>query len=87
MTTIKQNTIQTKEVLDLIHKAHYRLRVNPNDEKLKALTDSAVSVLVIYLRFANPRVYPEQVEVVNRLRMYLESINIHTLATQNNNKE
>lgn len=87
MTTITpRNMIQTQALLALIHTAEGRLRVNP-DEKLKGLTDSAVSVLVIYLRFPSPRVRPEQKLVVDRLREYLESINIHTLATQNNNKE
>lgn len=68
----------------MIHLAQSKIRVNPNDQRLKDLTDSAVSVLVIYLRFPNPRVHPEQVLIVNKLREYLESINIHTLAVKNN---
>lgn len=84
MTTITpRNMIQTQALLALIHTAEGRLRVNP-DDKLKGLTDSAVSVLAIYMRFPSPRVLPEQVAVVNKLREYIESINIHTLAVQNN---
>lgn len=68
----------------MIHLAQSKIRVNPDDQRLKDLTDSAVSVLAIYLRFPSPRVRPEQVLIVNKLREYLESINIHTLAVKNN---
>jgi len=70
--------INTQQTLALIHVAERKLKENPNDKRLKNLTDSAVSVVVLYLRHPTALVNLTQLNVVNRLRKYLEADNIHT---------
>lgn len=69
--------IQTQQVQALIHVAEKKLKESP-DQRLKNLTDSAVSVLVLYLRQPTAIVTLQQFNVIKRLQNYLEESNIHT---------
>lgn len=69
--------INIQQALALIHVAEKRLRENPN-ERLKNLTNSVVSIVVLYLRYPTALVTLQQLNIYNRLRNYLEESNIHT---------
>jgi hypothetical protein len=71
--------INTQQALALIHVAEKRLKENPQDQKLKDLTNSVVSTVVLHLRHPTAIVTLPQLNVYNRLRNYLEPDNIHTL--------
>jgi hypothetical protein len=70
--------INTQQALALIHVAERNLRENPDDQRLKNLTNSVVSIVVLYLRQPTAIVTLPQLNVYNRLRNYLEKSNIHT---------
>lgn len=69
--------INIQQALALIHVAERKLRENP-DKRLKDLTDSVVSIVVLYLRHPTALVTLRQLNVYNRLINYLEESNIHT---------
>ena len=71
--------INTQQALALIHVAEKRLKEDPQDQKLKNLTNSVVSIVVLYLRYPTALVTLQQLNIYNRLRNYLEPDNIHTL--------
>ena len=77
--------INTQQALALIHVAERKLKDNPNDERLKNLCNSVVSIVVLYLRHPTALVTLQQLNVYNRLRNYVEESNIHT--PQENNDE
>ena len=70
--------INTQQALALIHVAESKIRENPNDERLRNLTNSVVSIVVLYLRHPTALVSLRQLNIYNRLRNYLEESNIHT---------
>lgn len=70
--------INIQQALATIHVAERNLRVNPDDERLRNLTNSVVSIVVLYLRQPTALVTLRQLNVYNRLRNYLEESNIHT---------
>lgn len=70
--------INIQQALALIHVAERKLRENPDDQRLKNLTNSVVSIVVLYLRHPTALVTLPQLNVYNRLRNYLEKSNIHT---------
>lgn len=76
--------INTQQALALIHVAERKLRENPNDERLRNLTNSVVSIVVFYLRQPTALVTLRQLNVYNRLLKYLEESNIHTPQENNN---
>jgi len=70
--------INIPQTLALIHVAEKKLRENPDDERLKNMNNSVVSIVVLYLRHPTAIVELRQLNMVNRLRNYLEVDNIHT---------
>ena len=71
--------INIQQALALIHVAEKRLKKDPNNKRLKNLTDSVVSIVVLYLRHPTALVNLQQLNIYNRLRNYIEESNIHTL--------
>jgi hypothetical protein len=71
-------TLQIQQTVALIHVAEKRQKEFPQDEKLKGLINSVVSIVVLYLRHPEAVVTLQQLNIVNRLRNYLEVDNIHT---------
>jgi uncharacterized protein YihD (DUF1040 family) len=71
--------INTQQALSLIHVAEKKLKEDPHNKRLKDLTDSVVSIVVLYLRHPTALVNLQQLNIYNRLRNYLEESNIHTL--------
>jgi hypothetical protein len=70
--------INIQQALALIHVAEKKRKSNPQDLKLKDLTNSVVSIVVLYLRHPTALVTTQQLNIYNRLRNYLEESNIHT---------
>jgi hypothetical protein len=70
--------INIQQALALIHVAEKKLKENPQNERLKNLTNSVVSIVVLYLRHPTALVSLQQLNIYNRLRNYLEESNIHT---------
>ena len=70
--------INTQETLTLIHVAERKRKQNPHDEKLANLTNSVVSIFVLYLRYPTAFITLQQLNIYNRLRYYLEESSIHT---------
>lgn len=70
--------INIQQALASVHVAERKLRENPDDERLRNLTNSVVSIVVLYLRHPTALVSQRQLNVYNRLRNYLEADNIHT---------
>lgn len=67
--------ISTTRVLDLIHRATARQKIDPSPY-LKNLADSAVSILVLNLRVSQALVTVRQADVIDELGEYLKSKNI-----------
>jgi hypothetical protein len=76
--------INIQQALALIHVAEKNLKENPDNQQLKNLTDSVVSIVVLYLRYPTALVNLQQLNMYNRLRNYLEESNIHTSQENNN---
>jgi hypothetical protein len=70
--------INIQQALNLIHVAEKKLKDEPDNQRLKNLTNSVVSIVVLYLRYPTALVTLQQLNVYNRLRNYLEESNIHT---------
>lgn len=60
--------INTAQTLELIHKAILHSRIN-DEPALRSLIDSAISILILYLRKPSARVKPEQFAVIERLKL------------------
>ena len=70
--------INIPQALALIHVAERKLKDDPSNQRLKNLTNSVVSIVVLYLRYPTALVTLQQLNVYNRLQNYLEESNIHT---------
>jgi dsRNA-specific ribonuclease len=71
--------INIQQALALVHVAEKKLKEDPHNKRLKNLTDSVVSIVVLYLRHPTALVNLQQLNIYNRLRNYIEESNIHTL--------
>lgn len=65
------STINTTQVLNLIHKATSRLK-EKEDPDLKMLTESAISIFSFYFKAPFAFVRPEQATVIKKLQDYLK---------------
>ncbi len=71
--------INIQQALAIIHVAEKRLKEEPDNQRLRNLINSVVSIVVLYLRHPTAIVSLQQLNIYNRLRNYLEESNIHTL--------
>jgi hypothetical protein len=71
--------INIQQALALVHVAEKILKEDSHNQKLINLTNSVVSIIVLYLRHPTALVSLQQLNVYNRLRNYIEESNIHTL--------
>ena len=70
--------INIQQALAIIHVAEKRLKEEPDNQRLRNLINSVVSIVVLYLRHPTAIVSLQQLNIYNRLRNYLEESNIHT---------
>lgn len=63
-----ERIVQASQLLELIHQAEERLFNNEPDERLRELTNSALSILVLHLRNRSFRVTIRQAKVITLLQ-------------------
>jgi len=72
------DTIETAELLKLIHRGHARLRGMPKDTDryadLKEMVDCAVSIMALHIRDESFNTQPHQTALINALK---EATNLH----------
>lgn len=82
MTPWHQNKVETKNLLELIHKGHRKLAGLPQTsaeaQDLKQRIDSVLSILVLNLRKEVISINPNQLACVAGLQERVISSNIHT---------
>jgi hypothetical protein len=71
--------INIQQALALVHVAEKILKEDSHNQKLINLTNSVVSIIVLYLRHPTALVSLQQLNVYNRLRNFIGESNIHTL--------
>ena len=79
------NLTSTAELLDLLHKAVARQRVQPSPVLINRI-NTVVSILAFNLRKPYIKLKPEQIRAVDRLKSELGLDNIHTSQRKANEK-